>query len=184
MTNQEKFSKLKELLDEMGAYARVMGKVNYDMECIAPEEGIAQAGDDMAIVGKQYFKLSHAPEFTELVCALHEDGEGLSEVQKKAVEHLYDDYEKTKNFTPEFAFEFDTVHNAAFGDWIKAKKTGDFSLFRDNFAKTVDFTRKAIELRERKYPTPYTACLDDNERARVSSSWMPSSAHSRSVSFR
>ncbi len=164
MTNQQKLKQLFKLLEEIDAYGRCIGKVQFDMECCAPEEGMAQAGEDMAILGKQYHKLTHAKKYQRLVCELHEDSEGLSPVQKKAVEHLYDGYKKTKNFTPQFSFEMDLAANKAYGDWLSAKKANDFSLFRDSFAALVDYTRRAIDLRDDKYPTYYTACLDDFEK--------------------
>ena len=164
MTNQQKLKQLFKLLEEIDAYGRSLGKLQFDMECCAPEEGMAQAGEDMAILGKQFHKLTHSRKYQRLVCALYEDSEGLSPVQKKAVEHLYDAYKKTKNFTPQFAFEMDLAANKAYGDWLAAKKANDFSLFRDAFASLVDYTRRAIDLRDDKYPTYYTACLDDFEK--------------------
>ena len=164
MTNQQKLKQLFKLLEEIDAYGRSLGKLQFDMECCAPEEGMAQAGEDMAILGKQFHKLTHSRKYQRLVCALYEDSEGLSPVQKKTVEHLYDAYKKTKNFTPQFAFEMDLAANKAYGDWLAAKKANDFSLFRDAFASLVDYTRRAIDLRDDKYPTYYTACLDDFEK--------------------
>ena len=164
MTNQQKLKQLFKLLEEIDAYGRSLGKLQFDMECCAPEEGMAQAGEDMAILGKQYHKLTHSKKYQRLVCELHEDSEGLSPVQKKAVEHLYDGYKKTKNFTPQFSFEMDLAANKAYGDWLSAKKANDFSLFRDSFAALVDYTRRAIDLRDDKYSTYYTACLDDFEK--------------------
>lgn len=164
MTNQQKLKQLFTLLGEIQAYARCIGKVQFDMECCAPEEGMAQAGEDMAILGKQFHKMTHAKKYQLLICELHEDSEGLSPVQKKAIEHLYDGYKKTKNLSSEFSYEMDRVSNRAYGDWLTAKKANDFSLFRDSFAALVDYTRRAIDLRDDKYPTYYTACLDDFEK--------------------
>ena len=164
MTNQEKLKKLFTKLEEISAYGRCLGKMNYDMSCCAPEEGMEQAGEDMALLGKRLHQMTHAKAYTELVRQLHEDGEGLSPVQKKAVEHLYEDYEKEKNLSPRFAYEMDRAFTTAYGNWLKAKKAGDFSLFRDSLAAAVDYTRKAVELRDRKYPSIYDACLDDFEK--------------------
>lgn len=54
--------------------------------------------------------------------------------------------------------------NRAYGKWLTAKKASDFSLFRDSLAEVVDFTRKAIDLRDEKPATYYNACLDDTEK--------------------
>ena len=103
MTNQQKLKQLFKLLEEIDAYSRSLGKLQFDMECCAPEEGMAQAGEDMAILGKQFHKLTHSQTYQRLVSELHEDSEGLTPVQKKTVEHLYDSDRKTKNFTPQFS---------------------------------------------------------------------------------
>ena len=61
MTNSEKLKELFERLDEIEAYSRCLGKVQFDMECCAPEEGIEQAGADMSILGKYLYTLTHMP---------------------------------------------------------------------------------------------------------------------------
>ena len=85
MTNEEKLRELFERLEEIEAYGRCLGKVQFDMECCAPEEGIEQAGEDMSILGKQLYTLTHAERFEQLVTELYADGEGLTAVQRKAV---------------------------------------------------------------------------------------------------
>ena len=42
MTNQQKLKKLFARLDEIDAYGRSIGKLSFDMECCAPEEGTAR----------------------------------------------------------------------------------------------------------------------------------------------
>ena len=164
MTNQQKWKKLSGLLDEIEAYGRCLGKVQFDMECCAPEEGIAPAGEDMAILGKQLHKLTHAKAFEKLIEELHGDSEGLTPVQKKAVEHLYDDYARVKNISAKLAYEMDLANNKAYGAWLSAKKANDFSLFRDALADLIRYTRLAIDLRDEKKGSYYDTCLDDIEK--------------------
>ena len=163
MTNLQKWKQLTGLLEEIESYSRCIGKVQFDMECCAPEEGLVQAGEDMAILGKRVYAMTHAKKYVALLCALHENSDGLTAVQKRAIAKLYEDYSKTKNFTAKFNYEMDCALNRAYGDWLAAKKAQDFSLFRDSFAAVVDFERRAISLRDEKYPTPYDACLNDYE---------------------
>lgn len=164
MSSNEKIAKLFEIIEEIEVYGRTLGKLSFDMQCCAPEEGLEQAGNDMAIVGKRLYKLMHSNEYQQLIVDLHNDSDGLTFVQKKLIEHLYEDYLKTKNQTPEFAFEMDKASNQAYGQWLAAKKEADFSLFRDSLATMIDFKKRAIELREQTYSSPYNACLDDYER--------------------
>lgn len=164
MTNQQKIKKLYSLLGEIEAYDRTLGKLSFDMECCAPREGIAPAGEDMAVVGKQLHKLTHSKTFQKLVVELHEDSEGLTEVQKKLIGHLYDDYSRNKNISAKLAYEIDVASNKAYGDWLEAKKANDYGLFRDVFAELVRLQRKAISLRDEQKATPYDSCLDDYEK--------------------
>ena len=164
MTNQQKWKKLAGLLEEIEVYHRCLGKMQFDMECCAPEEGIAPAGEDIAILGKQVHRLTHAKPYEKLIVELHADAEGLTPVQKKAVEHLYDSYARTKNISAALSFEIDLAASRAYGDWLSAKKADDFSLFRDSFATLIGYTRKEIDLRDEKKATYYDTCLDDYEK--------------------
>ena len=164
MTNQEKWKKLSALLDEIEAYGRCLGKVSFDMECCAPEEGIEKAGEDMATLGRRLHKMTHAKTYQKLIVELHADGEGLTPVQRKAVEHLYDGYAREKNISAKLAYEMDLASSKAYGAWLKAKKASDFSLFRDSLADLIRYQRIAVDLRDEKKATVYDTCLDDMEK--------------------
>ena len=160
----EDLKTLFEILDECDAYGRAIGKIQFDMECCAPEEGIARAGDDMAVLAKHIFDLTHSERYVELLCRLHAQREQLDTEQRRAVDCLYEDYCKTKNISPAISYEMDLVSNRAYGNWLKAKQQNDFSIFRDSFADLVDYTRRALDLRDALPGSYYDACLDDNEK--------------------
>ena len=164
MTNEEKIRALFERLDEIEAYWRCIGKVNFDMECCAPPEGLSQAGEDMALLGKHVYELTHNEEYVRLLSELHADGEGLTDVQKKAVEHLYDHYAREKNISADFSYEMDLAGNKAYENWLRAKKAQDFSLYRDSFATLIEHARKAVSLRDEQKATVYDTLLDDYEK--------------------
>ena len=164
MTNTERLEKLFARLDELEAYYRVIGKVSFDMECCAPPEGMEKAGEDMAVLGKQIHAMTHDPEYVQLLCELHDDPEGLTPVQKKAVEHLYDDYAKIKNISPELNYEMDMAASHSYSDWLTAKKENDFTKFRDSLAALVKYQRLTIDLRDEHPEGYYNTCLDDNEK--------------------
>ncbi len=164
MTNQQKLRKLFGILDELESYGHAIGKMSFDMECCAPEEGIAPAGKDMAVLGKRMHRLTHSKTFETLVQELHADSEGLTPVQKKAVEHLYDDWSRMKNISAKLSYEMDLASNQAYGAWLSAKKASDFSLFRDALADLIRYTRLAVDLRDEKKATVYDTCLDDIEK--------------------
>ena len=85
-------------------------------------------------------------------------------MQKKAVEHLYDGYARSKNISAKLSYEMDLASNKAYGDWLRAKKSNDFSLFRDSLEALIRYTRIGIDLRDEKKATYYDTCLDDIEK--------------------
>ena len=162
--NQKKIKELHKILEEVEAYNRCLGKVYFDMECCSSQEGMDQAGEDMAIVGKHIHKLLHSKKYVRLITELHEDSEGLTFLQKKLVDRLYEDYCKTKNYSEKFVYEMQAAAGKAYGQWLQAKKANDFSLFKDSFKEVIEFTRKAIDLRDEKKDTYYNNCLDEYEK--------------------
>ena len=163
MTNGERICALFSRLDEIETYGRCLGKVQFDMECCAPPEGLEQAGEDMALIGKRVYEMTHDEEYVSLLTALHANGEGLTDLQKKAVEHLYRKYAREKNISAGFSYETELAFHKAYADWLRAKKAQDFSLFRDAFAAVIENTRKAVSLRDEQKATVYDTLLDDYE---------------------
>ena len=158
-----RWKQLSAILDEVEVYGRAIGKVDFDMQCVAPPEGLEQAGEDEAVLGKRIHALMHSKKYEGLVLSLHADPGELTSVQRRVVELLYRSYKKEKNETAKFAFERDMAFSTAYARWLEAKQKSDFSLFRDSLAAVVDFTRRAIDLRDEKPGSYYDACLDDTE---------------------
>lgn len=164
MTNQQKYKQLHKILDDAAVYARTIGKMDFDIQCCAPEEGLPQAGEDIAVLSQQYFKLTHSKKFERLVTELAAEHEGLTPVQQKVVEHLSDDWKKIKNIDAKLNYEMSLAASRAYAKWLEAKKENDFSIFRDAFAALIGYTQKTIDLRDEKKATYYDTCLDDFEK--------------------
>ena len=164
MTNQQKLKKLFGILDEIQSYGHAIGKLSFDMECCAPEEGMEPAGKDMAVLGKRVHKLTHSKTYEKLLQELHADSEGLTPVQKKAIEHLYERWSKSKNISAKLSYEMDLASNRAYGAWLSAKKANDYSLFRDALADLIKYNKMEIDLRDEKKASYYDTCLDDIEK--------------------
>ena len=158
-----RWKQLSAILDEAEAYDRAIGKVGFDMQCVAPPEGLERAGEDEAVLGKHIHALLHSKKYEKLVRSLHEDPGALTAVQRRTVELLHRSYEKSKNESAAFAFERDMAFSTAYARWLEAKQKADFSLFRDSLASVVDYTRRTIDLRDSRPGSYYDACLDDTE---------------------
>ena len=164
MTNPEKIKRLYEILEKVETYSRVIGKMNFDMECCAPEEGLEQAGLDMAMLETQVHDWTHNEEYFALITGLNADREGLSPLENRLIDLLYDGYLREKNVSADFAYRRSLAYNNAYAKWLEAKKKNDFSVFRDSFAELIDFTRAGIDLYDTKPTSYYNACLDVLEK--------------------
>ena len=151
------------ILDEIEAYWRALGKMEFDMQCCAPPEGMEQAGEDMAVLGRRTHALRHSKRYVTLLTSLHEDPGALTAEQRRTVELLWREYGKEKNESAAFAYRRDLAASKAYGHWLAAKKASDYSLFRDDLATLVELARESIDLRDEKPDTYYNACLDDYE---------------------
>jgi carboxypeptidase Taq len=118
---------------------------------------------DEAVLGKRIHALLHSKRYEKLVCSLFEDPGELTDVQRRVVELLHREYEKSKNESAAFAFERDMAFSTAYAHWLEAKQKSDFSLFRDSLASVADFTRRTMDLRDSLPGSYYDACLDDTE---------------------
>ena len=87
----DRWKQFSAILDEAAAYGRAMGKLSFDMQCVAPPEGLEQAGVDEAILGKRVHALIHSKRFERLLCSLHEDPGALTPVQRRVTELCYRD---------------------------------------------------------------------------------------------
>ena len=101
MKNEEKIIELKKLLKEREFYDRIGSKLYFDMECLCPKDGYEQASSDMTRIEMEKLKITHSKKFIKLVTELHENNEGLSDLDKILIKHLYKDYANEKNIQDE-----------------------------------------------------------------------------------
>jgi len=164
MTLEETKSRLFALLDEQECYNRVIEKLNFDLLCSTPEDGMDQAANDMAVLGQRLYDLKHNETFLTLARDFYAKQCVLPPLEQKLAEHLHDKDEKAKNLTRELAFRTDKAISHAYGQWLKAKKAKDFSLYADDFAELIACKQAEIDLRDEKKNRYYDTCLDDMEK--------------------
>ena len=104
--------------------------LNYDLETICPEKAMAEQSNVISYLENQSFKLRKNESFVRAAETLFRHRGELSEFDAVLAETLHRNYLKEKNLSPEKRKQFSDVRNQAFLDWLRAKKTSDFSIFR------------------------------------------------------
>ena len=164
MTNRSKINYINKTLDKVALYYRVLGKVNFDMQCIAPKKGLQRASEDVTTLSSIPFKLMHSKKFMNTVDELYSNKENLNEYEVKLIDNLYESKEKTKNITPKMQDEYNKATSESYLKWLECKEKGDYEGFKPYLDKVINLTRDRILLRYKQEKTIYDTILNDFEK--------------------
>lgn len=90
-------------------------------------------------------------------------GVGLTEIQKRNVELVAEEYQKQKKYPTEFVEQMSHAVSAAFNAWQEAKKNDNYKHFAPFLQKLIEFKKKECDLLGYE-AHPYNALLDLHER--------------------
>ena len=90
MTNRRKINYINRTLDKVNLYYRVLGKVNFDMQCIAPKKGLKRASEDVNELSSIPFKLMHSKKFMDTVSELYFNKDTWEQAEVKLIEESVD----------------------------------------------------------------------------------------------
>ena len=162
---QEKLKQLKDKLELLRKYDHALAVIGFDFETIVPEEGRDDEAEMMNFFSNEYFKIFTSDEMKGLIVDLHEHKDEIEdELDVALIDHLYEDYAKTKNITPEFDLKRSQIYSNAYSVWLKAKEGKDYSLFKDAFKEVIDIERESVNLRDNKLEKYYDNLLNDCEK--------------------
>lgn len=164
MTNRSKINYINKTLDKVALYYRVLGKVNFDMQCIAPKKGLQRASEDVTTLSSIPFKLMHSKKFMNTVDELYSNKENLNEYEVKLIDNLYESKEKTKNITPKMQDEYNKATSESYLKWLECKEKEDYEGFKPYLDKVINLTRDRILLRDKQEKTIYDTILNDFEK--------------------
>lgn len=162
---KEKLNKLYETLKTVRKYHHILAIMNFDFETICPKEAMEEESNTINYFSNEVFKLVNSDEYKALIVDLHDNIDQIEdELDKVLINHLYDEYEKQKNISPELNMKFQQIYMKAYIDWMKAKEEDNYDLFKDSLVKVIDANKEAISLRDKKFPDLYDNMLNDFEK--------------------
>ena len=164
MTNKQRIRYINKTIEKAELYYRLMGKVSFDMQCIAPKNGLKQASEDITAVSSIPFKLMHSKKFMNTVDELYDNHEGLNEYEVKLITNLYESKEKSKNITPKMQEKYQKATSDSYLAWLSAKEKGDYESFKPHLEKVINLTKERIKIRDKQEKTIYDTILNDFEK--------------------
>jgi len=118
--------------------------VSWDQEVLMPPKAAGLRAEQLAWISKTGHQRLTNPRIGELLDAL-EVTDGLNDVQTANVRLARESYDKATKLPTEFVEEMAKHRSKAQISWSEARAKDDFSIFRDDLAKSIDLARRKAD---------------------------------------
>ncbi|MFD2673005.1 carboxypeptidase M32 [Marinicrinis sediminis] len=156
--------RFRQYVHKMKSYEETVGVLYYDLRTQAPKEAVEGRAEVIGTLSTELFKLSTSEELGQYLSELSEPElwQQLDEVDRKLVEELKKEYDRSKKIPAEMYQEYVTLTSKAESVWEEAKEASDFARFQPYLEKIVAFNQRFVELWGYE-GHPYNTLLDTYE---------------------
>ena len=140
----DEYEELMERLKDIALVRQVGGLLSWDQEVLMPPKAAALRAEQLAWVSKEGHVRQTDPKIGELLEKL-EGEKGLDEVQMANVRLARESYDKATKLPTEFVTELAKHNSKSVISWTEAREKNDFSIFRDDLAKSIELARKKAD---------------------------------------
>ncbi|MBK37883.1 MAG: carboxypeptidase, partial [Euryarchaeota archaeon] len=135
------YDELLEILKDIDLMGQLRSLLGWDQEVMMPPKAAALRGEQIAWISRESHKKKTSSRIGELLDEL--DGiDGLGDIEIANIRLAKEAYEKATKLPTEFVSEMARHNSKAVISWTEAREKNDFSIFRDDLAKCIDFARK------------------------------------------
>ena len=138
------YDELLERLKDIDLIGQLGSLLGWDQEVLMPPRAAALRAEHLAWVSKEGHTRKTDPRMGELLDEL-EGREDLDEIQMANIRLARESYDKATRLPTEFVSEMAKHNSRALISWTEARKENDFSIFRDDLAKSIEFARKKAD---------------------------------------
>ncbi len=157
------YKKLLERSRQLHHLHSAIALMEWDLETYMPKGGSESRSEAIAFLARRLHENFTSDEMGQLIEDALADTD-LTDIQRKNVQIMKEDYEKAKKLPPEFVEEFSKTTSKAFIVWQEAKHKSDFSMFKPYLAKIVDLNIEKANLLGWK-SHPYDALLSEYDKS-------------------
>ncbi|MDZ5669999.1 carboxypeptidase [Bacillus stercoris] len=148
-----------DLLKRISHYSEAVALMHWDSRTGAPKNGSEDRAESIGQLSTDIFNIQTSDRMKELIDALYERFDDLSEDTKKAVELAKKEYEENKKIPEAEYKEYVILCSKAETAWEEAKGKSDFSLFSPYLEQLIECNKRFITYWGYK-EHPYDALLD------------------------
>ena len=138
------YDELLERLRDIDLIGQIGGLVSWDQEVLMPPKAAGLRAEQLAWISKTGHQRLTNPRIGELLDEL-EVTDGLNDVQTANVRLARESYDKATKLPTEFVEEMAKHRSKAQISWSEARAKDDFSIFRDDLAKSIDLARRKAD---------------------------------------
>ena len=144
---EEKLNQLKAILAEISDLNAASALMGWDQQVYMPQGGAGARGTQLATLQKLIHQKSISPEIGQLLEDLSAETANLDPDSDEArlIKVAKRDYERAAKVPPSFTAEFAKVTSDAFGAWMEARSSDNFSKFQPHLEKIVDLGKQYVE---------------------------------------
>lgn len=148
MGMEQTLKSFQELVRKIKSYEEAISVMHWDMRTGAPRKGLEARSEAVGLLSTEMFKLSVSEEMGRYLEELGSDeiiGK-LSEKDRRTVEEVRKEYERSKKIPEEKYKEYVTLTTHAEAIWEDAKRQSDYAMFSPYLDKIVGFLREFVDL--------------------------------------
>jgi carboxypeptidase Taq len=138
------YDELLERLRDIDLIGQIGGLVSWDQEVLMPPKAAGLRAEQLAWISKTGHQRLTNPRIGELLDEL-EVTDSLNDVQTANVRLARESYDKATKLPTEFVEEMAKHRSKAQISWSEARAKDDFSIFRDDLAKSIDLARRKAD---------------------------------------
>lgn len=163
MTKEQALKQLKKNEEAVAALEHASGLLYYDGVTVAPSGSVEVRADTLGQLSEMLYRIVTSPEQAEALNVLWECRDELTPVDKRKVEMLCRQYDRTRKIPMEEMVEYDMHLSKAEAVWHEAKQNNDFASFEPYLQKTFDTVKRFSGYTDPE-KDPYDAALNTYEK--------------------
>ncbi len=138
------YNELLGILRDIDMMDQVRSLLGWDQEVLMPPKAAELRGEQIAWVSRETHKRKTSPRVGELLDELEERVD-LGDIESANVRLAREAYDKATRLPTGFVSELAKHNSKSLISWTEARRNNDFSIFRDDLAKSIEFARKKAE---------------------------------------
>lgn len=165
MVKDDDLQKLYKILDELNVYSHTIHVLNFDLETAAPEKGMNDVCNDINFFQDIIYKIQKNKTYIELVEKIKnkKNFNSLHPYDKRLIELLSRDIEKSKRITTAFNKEMTETFTNAYVSWLNAKNNNSYIFFSPTLKKVYNVETKVAQLQNGRSKNLYNTLFSNYE---------------------